>query len=232
MIERVPRLFGILQSTGHCSLVLFGSIELSSLPPVKSIIHLYFSLSLSLSLLIFPSFNLGQKSPDFAKKQRCQTYSQFQVTISLPSHFSLSVESPHYKPHISRNSPSSSPRDPIKNIPLSTPGSLQTTVFFVVFRETIEAGIIVSVLLAFLKQTLSTEDETTYKRLTRQVWIGLSAGLFLCFVLGAAFIGAFYSIGKNLWEQGEDLWEGIFCLLACIIITVRPPFHPKPSTAR
>ena len=104
--------------------------------------------------------------------------------------------------------------------------------FFVVFRETIEAGIIVSVLLAFLKQTLSTEDEATYKRLTRQVWIGLSAGLFLCFVLGAAFIGAFYSIGKNLWEQSEDLWEGIFCLLACIIITVCPPFRPKPSTAR
>ncbi|PUU83651.1 iron permease FTR1/Fip1/EfeU [Tuber borchii] len=93
-------------------------------------------------------------------------------------------------------------------------------VFFVVFRETIEAGIIVSVLLSFLKQTLSTEDETTYKRLTRQVWIGLSAGLFLCFVLGAAFIGAFYSIGKNLWDKSEDLWEGIFCLLACIIITI------------
>ncbi|CAZ80849.1 unnamed protein product [Tuber melanosporum] len=93
-------------------------------------------------------------------------------------------------------------------------------VFFVVFRETIEAGIIVSVLLAFLKQTLGTEDEAIYKRLTRQVWIGLFAGLFICLVLGAAFIGAFYSIGKNLWEQGEDLWEGIFCLLACIIITI------------
>ncbi|PWW79794.1 iron permease FTR1 [Tuber magnatum] len=93
-------------------------------------------------------------------------------------------------------------------------------VFFVVFRETIEAGIIVSVLLAFLKQTLSTEDEATYNRLTRQVWIGLFAGLFICLVLGAAFIGAFYTIGKNFWEQGEDLWEGIFCLLACIIITI------------
>ena len=51
MIERVPRLFGILQSTGHCSLVLFGSSELSSLLPVKSIIYLYFSLSADIPFL-------------------------------------------------------------------------------------------------------------------------------------------------------------------------------------
>ncbi len=46
-------------------------------------------------------------------------------------------------------------------------------IFFMMLRETIEAGIIVSVLLAFLKQTLGRpdQDETTYRALVKQVWI-------------------------------------------------------------
>lgn len=47
---------------------------------------------------------------------------------------------------------------------------LTVTVFFIVFRECLETAIIVSVLLAFLKQTLGTEtDRTTYRSLLRQV---------------------------------------------------------------
>ncbi len=44
-------------------------------------------------------------------------------------------------------------------------------VFFVVFRETIETVIVVSVLLAFLKQTLDgpQRDVPTYKKLVKQV---------------------------------------------------------------
>lgn len=44
-------------------------------------------------------------------------------------------------------------------------------VFFIVFRETIEVAIIVSVLLAFLKQTLDgpNADVVVYKKLVRQV---------------------------------------------------------------
>lgn len=44
-------------------------------------------------------------------------------------------------------------------------------VFFIVFRETIETGIIVAVLLAFLKQTLDgpKRDEAVYKKLVKQV---------------------------------------------------------------
>lgn len=43
-------------------------------------------------------------------------------------------------------------------------------VFFICFRETLETTIIVSVLLAFLKQTLGHDsDPITYKRLRRQV---------------------------------------------------------------
>ena len=44
-------------------------------------------------------------------------------------------------------------------------------VFLIVFRETLETVIIVSVLLAFLKQTLDgpSNDPKTYKILVRQV---------------------------------------------------------------
>ena len=43
-------------------------------------------------------------------------------------------------------------------------------VFFICFRETLETSIIVSVLLAFLKQTLGPDrDPKTYKKLVRQV---------------------------------------------------------------
>lgn len=44
-------------------------------------------------------------------------------------------------------------------------------VFFVIFRETVEVGIIVSVLLAFLKQTLDgpSRDVVVYNKLRRQV---------------------------------------------------------------
>jgi high-affinity iron transporter len=44
-------------------------------------------------------------------------------------------------------------------------------VFFVVFRETLETAVIVSVLLAFLKQTLGgpDRDRATYIKLVKQV---------------------------------------------------------------
>ena len=46
-------------------------------------------------------------------------------------------------------------------------------VFFICFRETLETSVIVSVLLAFLKQTLGPDrDPKTYKKLVRQVSIG------------------------------------------------------------
>jgi len=46
-------------------------------------------------------------------------------------------------------------------------------VFFVVFRETLETAVIVSVLLAFLKQTLDgpNRDRAVYKKLVKQVMI-------------------------------------------------------------
>ncbi|PVH15193.1 uncharacterized protein CXQ87_003030 [Candidozyma duobushaemuli] len=95
-------------------------------------------------------------------------------------------------------------------------------IFFVVFRETLEAVVVVSVLLAFLKQGLggSTDDPAVYKKLKRQVWLGAILGVVICLILGCAFIGAFYSLGKDIWASSEDLWEGIFCIIATVLISM------------
>lgn len=95
-------------------------------------------------------------------------------------------------------------------------------IFFVVFRETLEAVVVVSVLLAFLKQGLggSTDDPVVYKKLKRQVWVGAILGVIICLILGCAFIGAFYSLGKDIWASSEDLWEGIFCIIATVLISM------------
>lgn len=94
-------------------------------------------------------------------------------------------------------------------------------VFFICFRECLETSIIVSVLLAFLKQTIGPEhNAVVYKRLVRQVWLGVAAGVFICLAVGAGIIGTFYTAGRNSFEAAENIWEGVFALLASVIITL------------
>ncbi|KAK9450271.1 iron permease FTR1/Fip1/EfeU [Limtongia smithiae] len=96
------------------------------------------------------------------------------------------------------------------------------SVFFIVFRESLEAAIIVSVLLAFLKQGIgrSQSDPKIYKRLVKHVWVGSAVGFFICLAIGGAFIGTWYSLGNDIWSNSEDLWEGIFSIIATIIISI------------
>ncbi|EGP90546.1 unnamed protein product [Zymoseptoria tritici ST99CH_1A5] len=95
-------------------------------------------------------------------------------------------------------------------------------VFFICFRECLECTIIVSILLAFLKQSIGgpSSDKVVYKKLVRQIWMGIAAGLAVCIVIGGAFIGVFYGVGKDFFGKAEDIWEGVFSLIACIIITI------------
>lgn len=113
-----------------------------------------------------------------------------------------------------------------------------TLVFFICLRETLETSIIVSVLLAFLKQTLGhDEDLVTYKKLKRQVsilhrrctntiadwtkiWLGTGLGFVICIIIGGGLIGAFYGLGKDHWAGTEDIWEGSFSIFASIVISI------------
>jgi high-affinity iron transporter len=94
-------------------------------------------------------------------------------------------------------------------------------VFFICFRECLETSIIVSVLLAFLKQTLGPEHGAiVHKRLVRQVWYGVGAGILICLVICAGVIGTFYTAGRNTFDKAENIWEGAFAILASVIITL------------
>ncbi|KAL4980876.1 iron permease FTR1/Fip1/EfeU [Aspergillus desertorum] len=95
------------------------------------------------------------------------------------------------------------------------------TVFFICFRECLESSIIVSVLLAFLTQTLDAEeDRVSLKRLRIQVWWGVLLGLFLCLCIGTSMIGAFYGLKKDTFTNTEGVWEGVFGLIASVIISI------------
>ncbi|TVY38678.1 Plasma membrane iron permease [Lachnellula occidentalis] len=95
-------------------------------------------------------------------------------------------------------------------------------VFFVVFRETLETAVIVSVLLAFLKQTLDgpNRDRAVYKKLVKQVWYGTIGGLVCCLIIGGGLIGAFYGLGKDRWASTEYYWEGSFAIFASVVISI------------
>ncbi|KAJ5424104.1 hypothetical protein N7491_009320 [Penicillium cf. griseofulvum] len=86
--------------------------------------------------------------------------------------------------------------------------------------ECLETTVVVSVLLAFLKQTLYETDRPTYKRLAKQVWLGCGLGLFICIAVGAGMIGGFYGLGTDTFSSTEDIWEGVLGIVAAIIITI------------
>lgn len=39
-------------------------------------------------------------------------------------------------------------------------------------------------------------------------------------IICAAVIGTFYTAGKNVFDAAENIWEGVFAILASVIITV------------
>ena len=50
--------------------------------------------------------------------------------------------------------------------------------------------------------------------------MGTILGLVICIVIGAGMIGAFYGLGKNHWAGTENIWEGVFGLIATVIISL------------
>ncbi|KAF7291854.1 Iron permease FTR1 [Mycena indigotica] len=125
-------------------------------------------------------------------------------------------------------------------------------IFFIVFRETLEASIIVSVLLGLAEQIVyegpgrlantapshassddSKEEVTTndpeddpaqrraiIRKLRIQIFAGAALGLLLALAIGAAFIAVWFTQASDLWAKSEALWEGIFMLIASLMIFV------------
>lgn len=115
-------------------------------------------------------------------------------------------------------------------------------VFFIVLRETIELAIIISVLLAFVNKSfepLSQQQKQSpnesasdgqnaqdkvrkdeVRKLRFQIWAGGVSGFLICLVVGAVILTVFYVIGNDLWSKTEHYWEGVFSILASVIISV------------
>lgn len=93
------------------------------------------------------------------------------------------------------------------------------SLFFVVFRETLEVGIILSVLLAFIDK-LPTLDPAARTKLKRMVWIGTLSSILIVFAIGACVIFVWYTYGTNVFESSELLFEGVFGLIASVFVFV------------
>ncbi|KAJ2846080.1 high-affinity iron permease [Coemansia brasiliensis] len=64
------------------------------------------------------------------------------------------------------------------------------------------------------------EDPTNYKRARKHIWLGSLAGFLICLIIGIVFIVIFYTLSDDLWSKAENLWEGIFCLIAALMISL------------
>jgi len=138
------------------------------------------------------------------------------------------------------------------------PNVFSVPIFFIVFRETLEAAIIISVLLGIVEQIASTRvgrdsvpttelekekqnseggvddgpgslpsddaDDAERRKLLRklriQIFIGSAVGFLVALAIGAAFIAVWFTQASDLWKKSEELWEGIFSLVASILIFV------------
>ncbi|OCB87154.1 iron permease FTR1 [Sanghuangporus baumii] len=158
------------------------------------------------------------------------------------------------------------------------------TIFFIVFRETLEAAIIISVLLGLIEQiarpSVASEEQGIFvtdwrhpnhphhqaylkdhaekvnaekekdanggqpdgpmliiddsvvneneesngvtkrliRRLRLQILLGSALGLLIALAIGAAFIAIFFTEASDLWAKTEEVWEGVFSLIASLII--------------
>ncbi|KAJ3486461.1 hypothetical protein NLI96_g4227 [Meripilus lineatus] len=133
------------------------------------------------------------------------------------------------------------------------PNVFSVPIFFIVFRETLEAAIIVSVLLGLVEQIvtedsnrrLGTSSPSTnsdekrdpnspdpdseeekqrrhrlVKKLRWQIFLGSAVGFIIALAIGAAFIAVWFTKASDLWSKSEELWEGIFELVASLIIFI------------
>ncbi|KAJ3334541.1 high-affinity iron permease, partial [Kappamyces sp. JEL0680] len=93
-------------------------------------------------------------------------------------------------------------------------------------RETLEVGIVVSVLIAFVDRLSANKyDALLSSRLSalgkmkRMVWLGTGAAFALVLIVGGTIIGLWYAYGSNVFASSEVLYEAIFGMISCVFIS-------------
>ncbi|EFJ41749.1 hypothetical protein VOLCADRAFT_77510 [Volvox carteri f. nagariensis] len=84
---------------------------------------------------------------------------------------------------------------------------------FILFRETIEASIICSILLQFLNRSKPG--------LKKAVWYGVAAGVGVSIVFGVIFIAIYYTARDNLFSgKKRAMFKGVISWIAAFLITI------------
>ncbi|KAH7387549.1 hypothetical protein KP509_16G029200 [Ceratopteris richardii] len=90
--------------------------------------------------------------------------------------------------------------------------------FFILFRETLEASIVLSVMLTLINKIV--QDDESRKMMKRKVWMGVVGGVAISLAAAAIFLSLYYTVAKQAWEKSEPLWEGVLGLIAVVLITM------------
>ncbi|KAH7387650.1 hypothetical protein KP509_16G034600 [Ceratopteris richardii] len=90
--------------------------------------------------------------------------------------------------------------------------------FFILFRETLEASIVLSVMLTLIDKIV--EDRNSRRTMKRKAWAGVVSGVALSLAAAAIFLSLYYTVAKKAWEKSEPLWEGVLGLIAVVLITL------------
>ncbi|TPX35995.1 hypothetical protein SmJEL517_g01855 [Synchytrium microbalum] len=88
---------------------------------------------------------------------------------------------------------------------------------FILFRETVEGAIILSVLLRAVDKTV--EDPLRRKVLKKHVWAGVIIGGLISIIVGGGFAVAFWVLGQDVFGNSKAVWEGSFQAIAAILLT-------------
>eukprot|EP00245_Coleochaete_scutata_P006799 TRINITY_DN21583_c0_g1_i1.p1 TRINITY_DN21583_c0_g1~~TRINITY_DN21583_c0_g1_i1.p1 ORF type:complete len:322 (+),score=74.49 TRINITY_DN21583_c0_g1_i1:140-1105(+) len=89
------------------------------------------------------------------------------------------------------------------------------TAMFIMFREVLEAAVIISVLLQLLSKIGADP------KFKKQVWCGAGLGFLLSVIVGVIFVAIFYTLEKEVFEgHGEQIFEGVIMMIAVVMITV------------
>ncbi|KAI9138321.1 iron permease FTR1/Fip1/EfeU, partial [Paraphysoderma sedebokerense] len=95
--------------------------------------------------------------------------------------------------------------------------------FFIFLRETVEAAVILGVLLAFLNK-LVVNNDTLLRQLKRQVWIGTLAGVLVSVILGIVFVVVWHVAKVDIWRSNNGsfgpIFEAVFMYIAVLIISI------------
>ncbi|CEP61932.1 Fth1p LALA0_S04e03928g [Lachancea lanzarotensis] len=80
--------------------------------------------------------------------------------------------------------------------------------------------------------SMEINNQQLYQRLKIQILSGGGLGLLCCFLVGGAFIVAFYIIGTDLWSVSEHYYEGVLSTVASVIISVMGLFFLRMGKLR